>query len=529
MSVRPCSLRFAVLPAPRGSRQALLPVLRGRGHDISAQRSLRHCLRACADFDAVLAWDGSLPDAYPHGADAAAVDLPCVVLVGAHAAPPAWVGRADVLVELLADAPDPLALDVFLHRLQWRRQARSVLAQDAARLRALELQLAAATTQSQALGHRISHAAQAALRYIGDFTQRLERTASPRLDDGELTVLRFIRESAQRAHGEIQALMVLAEVRQAQLEPVYLDLAQLVASCIAELGERGAHVAWTGLHDLPGVTADEALLRLALGHLLANAAAATRGRPGPWVEIGAMREADGVRIDVRDNGIGFPASAAHRLFQPFERLHARGPFTGLGMGLALVAAVAERHGGRVEANAPTQGGAIFSLWLAVDGAASVAAPAPLAPATPQAPAPQASPPAARVLLVDDDALVLATLRRMVLREGHQVWTASSGEAALAQLAALDAGVDVLVVDWSMPGLDGVQVAVEARQRHPRLRTVLLTGHWGARQQGGAPPPGVDHVLGKPVTQAALRAALHDHGGAGGEAGEAGALVPGGSA
>lgn len=487
------SLRFAAVST---SPPGLVRRLRSAGHAVAIHPAVQPSLLRDPGLDAILLGTGAgarLPS-WPLATDLAGG--PCIVLLLAHGEWPGTQDASVLLREFLAADPDEMELQALLCRLAWRRRARTALAAQARQRELLDGEPAAARKRSMVLHYRISHAVQAVLRYIGRFAEQLEQTAGPKLDSTEAGHLRFIRQSAQDAHLEVQDLVTLAELEQAQPEPVSLDLERLVASCIDDLGSEGAHVQWRSVRPFPRVAADPGLLRLALEHLLANAAESTHGRGPARVEVRALSVADGTRIEVEDNGIGFDAAEARRLFQPHGKLHPRELFKGRGMGLAFVRAVAERHGGTVAAAARAQGGAVFSLWLPRAGAEPLAQPQ----------GAQAQPrESLRVLVVDDDELVLTTLRHMVVRLGHAAWTAPSGESALASLDFLD--IDVLLVDWALPGLDGLRVAAETRRRHPGTATVVMTGEWGVGERQFAAEDGVDHVLAKPVSLGALREAL----------------------
>jgi DNA-binding response OmpR family regulator len=116
----------------------------------------------------------------------------------------------------------------------------------------------------------------------------------------------------------------------------------------------------------------------------------------------------------------------------------------------------------------------------------------------------------RVLLVDDDPLILDSIAEVLSFDGHDVAVASNGQAALDCFsAALDTSspFEVVVTDLGMPVVSGIQVANEVRALSGSVRIILLTG-WGERARDEKDfPDTVNHLLGKPVRIEELRAAL----------------------
>lgn len=116
----------------------------------------------------------------------------------------------------------------------------------------------------------------------------------------------------------------------------------------------------------------------------------------------------------------------------------------------------------------------------------------------------------RVLLVDDDPLILESLATVMSQDGHAVTVASNGQAALDCFsAAIDTAspFDVVVTDLGMPLVNGIEVANQVRALSTQVRIVLLTG-WGERARPEPDyPAAIDRHLGKPVRLHELRAAL----------------------
>ena len=108
---------------------------------------------------------------------------------------------------------------------------------------------------------------------------------------------------------------------------------------------------------LPAVMGDATLLRQLLSNLLDNALKYSRHREQPEIVIGF--DADRAAFFMRDNGMGFDMARANKLFGLFQRLHAGSGVPGTGVGLAIVARIVERHGGRIWAESLPEQGSTF--------------------------------------------------------------------------------------------------------------------------------------------------------------------------
>lgn len=212
------------------------------------------------------------------------------------------------------------------------------------------------------------------------------------------------------------------------------------------------------------------------------------------IRLRMERQAGQVVTKVIDEGIGIPADKLEQIFEPFMQLaesrdHSEG---GLGVGLTLVRALVERHGGRVVAESAGIGhGSTFAVWLPVAAAPRSAgdnehtngaiAAAPL-----------------RIAIVEDLSDNLEMLRRLLEIDGHTVLTARTGEAGLALI--LEHRPDVAIVDIGLPGLNGYQVAqgVRTQVAAQQTRLVALTGNGQQGDIDAALSAGFDVHLVKPV-------------------------------
>ena len=247
------------------------------------------------------------------------------------------------------------------------------------------------------------------------------------------------------------------------------------------------------------VRGDPVRLAQVVGNLLHNAAKYT-GEGGNIV-LAARAQAGHAEIGVRDTAIGFSAEAMPRIYElitqiPSERTSTTG---GLGIGLALVRALVELHGGEIKAaSAGSDQGSEFTVRLPLLDAAQAAATNVVAQR-----GESALPVRRNILIADDNQDALESLALMLRMEGHEVHCASDGEEAL-HLAGLRRP-EIVVLDVGMPKLDGCEVARRIRAEAWGRGAVLvaLTG-WGQEvDRRRSREAGFDMHLVKPVDPATL--------------------------
>jgi signal transduction histidine kinase len=163
----------------------------------------------------------------------------------------------------------------------------------------------------------------------------------------------------------IDDLLGFSRLGRCEVSRELVDPGPLVVEAIEELAPeaRGRPVEWS-VAALPWLDADPALLRVVLVNLLSNALKFTRGRDPARIEVfPAPGSHPAPVIAVRDNGAGFAAEDAKRIFDVFQRLHTQAEFEGTGVGLATVKRIVTRHGGRIWAEAEPGVGATFFFSL----------------------------------------------------------------------------------------------------------------------------------------------------------------------
>ena len=244
------------------------------------------------------------------------------------------------------------------------------------------------------------------------------------------------------------------------------------------------------------VDADRTRMVQAFANLLLNASKYTPAEGRIWIH--ALRTDGILELTFRDSGRGIAPEVLPTVFEPFvqdERSIDRAE-GGLGLGLALVRALVERHGGTVEANSEGLGhGAEFVVTLPRSTREVEAAP----PVEHRESRPPAAARAKRVLVVDDnrDACELLAMGVRVL--GHEVELAYDGQAALDRVEAFTP--DVCLLDIGLPEMSGHELARRLRARFPQhpMSLVAVTGYGSEKDRADSSAAGFDLHLTKPVS------------------------------
>jgi len=192
-----------------------------------------------------------------------------------------------------------------------------------------------------------------------------------------------------------------------------------------------------------------------------------------------------VAMSVADTGLGIAADVLPRVFEPF--FTTKGPGRGSGLGLSQVHGLAQQSGGDVRIASEPAAGTCVTLLLPRAGVTA----APASVTTSQ-----------RVLVVDDEADVRMLTAEMLEEDGHVVLVAADAEEALRLLE--EQPVDLLLADYIMPGMNGVELLRRAAQIQPGLRVMLVTGYAELGGPGETAGLRTEQVLRKPFRSADLR-------------------------
>lgn len=306
-------------------------------------------------------------------------DTPIIFLTAAEASEPQAVrgyavGAVDYLVKPVLPEFVRSKVAVFvelakktalLRRQAERLRASEHEARELAETRAgLVRDLEHKNRELESFSYAVSHDLRAPLRRIESFARAAQDSQAARLDEDGRRFLDRIREASEQMSRLIDDVLHLSRLTRTEMREQQVDLSGLVAHLLDRMREAEPS-RQVELRIRPGVSvvADGPLLKIAVENLLQNAWKFTGRTSTARIEFGqAIVEGEPVYF-VRDNGAGFDASYADRLFGPFQRLHRASEFPGTGIGLATVQRIVHRHGGRIWAEGAVGEGATFHFTL----------------------------------------------------------------------------------------------------------------------------------------------------------------------
>jgi PAS domain S-box-containing protein len=279
-------------------------------------------------------------------------------------------------------------------------------------------------------------------------------------------ILTEAREGADRIRRIVRGLRALAR-QEAEPVPTPVDAAIDISINIAAHELRNRAVVIRELAETPLVMADESRLSQVVVNLLVNAAQAFSAEDPSrnHITVSTSVRPDGhVVISVADNGPGVPLSIRHRVFDPFFTTKSIGQGTGLG--LSISRSIVASLNGELTMETSEGEGTTFRITLP---------PAKDAPTTASQPSTLVGGGAGRVLVIDDEAAVLASIRRTLDKE-HEVVAISDPREALQRIESGEK-FDVVFCDLMMPHLSGQALYERVRANRPDLaeRFVFITG------------------------------------------------------
>jgi PAS domain S-box-containing protein len=361
------------------------------------------------------------------------------------------------------------------------------------------------------------------LQAILGFTELLkEETAegSQQRDD-----LGQIEDAARRSSALTRQLLDFSRKSPGEKQPTNLNnVVQSVVKMLHTLIGENIQLTVSLADNIQPVMADAHQLENILVNLAVNAKAALAKEPDGHLtfqtrvvtmdqaairHIKDSRVGTFVSISITDNGCGIPKELQQRLFEPFFTTKPKGEGTGLG--LFNCYGIVQQHNGWINVYSETETrdnasrGTTFKIYLPIGAAGSAALTG--ASAVPEPPAPEGRP--MTILLVEDEPGVRSLAEAVLKKAGHTVLSCANATEAKDCFAREGAKITLLFSDIMLGGQNGLDLAVELRQRQPDLPVLLCSGYtddtvrWSLIQKEGF------HFLGKPYPTASLLTAVRD--------------------
>jgi signal transduction histidine kinase len=262
-----------------------------------------------------------------------------------------------VLKAITAAAAVPAAI------LLWRALPRILSVPSQRQLRDANESLARANRELEAFTASVSHDLRSPLTTIAGQAGLLE-LSMPNATEDQRRRLKRIQGSVKQMSELIDALLVLSRISRHTLHRELIDVTALVESIVQDLHQKDpARNVEVDIQSGMSVHGDRRLINDVFINLLANAWKFTSRTDRARIEIGQSQHGSMATLFVKDNGAGFDMAHEQKLFKPFQRLHGAAEFEGTGVGLATVARIIDRHGGRIWAEGKPGAGAVFYFTL----------------------------------------------------------------------------------------------------------------------------------------------------------------------
>jgi len=319
-------------------------------------------------------------------------------------------------------------------------------------------------------------------------------------DSTQRSALLDARRSAERARDLVQRILAFgrgmdAERRAHDLATVADDAIALARYSVPPGVQLAGDVGAPAF-----VRAASAELHQICQNLISNAVHAVSAGGTVSVTVRSVSRDDGVWhcLTVSDDGVGFDARTRDRLFDPYFSTRPVG--SGTGLGLPIVRSIVTSLGGRIDVASTPGHGSVFTVQLPACAAPSTAS----SPPAPEIEA--AALVGVRVLVVDDDVAVQRATTRLLARLGCRSEAVGDVTTALERLRDEPTAWDVVLTDYRMPGLTGLDLLRAIRAAGLDVALVLTSGHLADVGDDGTVPVGVVR-LAKPFTREALTSAL----------------------
>jgi signal transduction histidine kinase len=273
-----------------------------------------------------------------------------------------WTPEEATLAAELADIVAQTILN--RERRIAEERVRELASQLERRVRRRTAELEAANRELQAFGYSVSHDLRTPIRHVHSYATILREDCGDKLGPAGREQLDRIAASATRMEALVEGLLALSKLGRQAIAPKPVDIEELVHSVWTEIGELyDVSPVTLEIGSLPPCTADPMLLRQVWVNLLDNAVKYSAVRANPTIRVDSVVRDRRCWYRVTDNGVGFDPQYKDKLFGVFERLHSTDEFDGVGVGLALVKRIIDKHAGDLAGDSDGESGCVFEFTV----------------------------------------------------------------------------------------------------------------------------------------------------------------------
>ncbi|MGK5092912.1 ATP-binding protein [Deltaproteobacteria bacterium TL4] len=318
----------------------------------------------------------------------------------------------------------------------------------------------------------------------------------------EFGYLGNIVDSAVRAKDLVKKILIISHSSLGFYESVQLKkLAEEVLTVIRASVSTTIDIHQEFDFDLPLISADPSQIYQVILNLCTNAVQAIPERGDLWIRLNRVKQPpyssdpeqpqaeDWVCLSVQDNGCGMDAAILERIYEPFFTTKEKGKQRGTGLGLSIVSSVIQQHKGHIEVESTPGTGTIFRVYFPVF-------------ATKKADVAEESEDFIlsgneHVLLVDDEPIVNNVGAAFLKTLGYRVSSFTDSEEALKAFESKPQDFQLVITDYMMPHLTGVQLIKKMKTLRPEIPTLLVTGYSDLETEANLKEWGCDGILAKP--------------------------------
>lgn len=362
--------------------------------------------------------------------------------------------------------------------------------------------LEAIGTMAGGIAHDFNNILQAQFLYTGILERQLA-------DDSKLKeYLHFIVDAGKRARDLVRQILNFSQQSEVEyevlpLQNIIVDSLELIKAALPS----SIHLEQDIDLDAAPVNCDEQQIQQILLNLCNNARQAIGEDAGEigvsFIELQTENYSDvaknhfasarGVELTVRDNGCGMSLETQKKIFDPF--FTTKEPDQGSGLGLAATYGIVKDMGGEIDVVSNLGRGSSFKIWLPTVDEQDLQAVEEVAIKDTRI--------VQSVLFIDDEAAIRESAQAVLEREGYRVVTEPSGKEGLSRLAAGNETFDVIVTDYTMPGMSGLEFSRKALELFPEVTVIVMSGNVDRNLLEGCKQLGIKTVLQKPWTEETL--------------------------